>query len=74
MKPTIGRIVIFHVPVAEITSKINFAKDLPAIIVRVWADDLVNLKVITDGTEDVWKTSVKIGDGPDQWSWPVKEE
>ena len=74
MKPTIGRIVIYHVPVSEITSEINFAKDLPAVIVRVWSDELVNLKVITDGPEDLWKTSVPIGEKGGSWSWPVKEE
>ena len=28
----------------------------------------VNLKVLTDAKDDVWKTSVKIGDGPGQVS------
>ena len=75
MKPTIGRIVIYNVP-DYVKNGINGNKQtkLPAIIVAVWSETTVNLKVITDGQNDVWVTSSSIGDGLGQWNWPVKEE
>jgi len=73
MKPTIGRIVIFNVP-EGLKSKVNFADQLPAIIVRVWSANVVNLKVITDGPEDLWITSVIEGSNENNWGWPVIEQ
>jgi hypothetical protein len=73
MKATIGRTVIFNVP-QEMRSKVNFAEQQPAIIVRAWTDTIVNLKIITDGPEDIWQTSVTMGDQPNQWNWPVIEK
>jgi hypothetical protein len=70
MEPTIGRIVIFNVP-DDMKKKVNFADQLPAIIVRVWSNDCVNLKIITDGMEDIWQTSVTKGNEVNQWVWPV---
>ena len=84
MKPTIGRIVIYNVTDAQKkamedsyknTGKpCNIQSKLPAIIVAVWSDICVNLKVITDGQDDLWVTSSSQGDGPYNWNWPVKEE
>lgn len=75
MKPTIGRIVIFNVP-EYIMNGINGNKSsqLPAIIVAVWSETTVNLKIITDGQNDIWATSVSQGDGVNQWNWPVIEK
>jgi hypothetical protein len=75
MKPTLGRIVIFNVP-DYIKNGINGNKQdkLPAIIVAVWSETTVNLKIITDGQNDIWVTSVSQGDNVNQWNWPVKEE
>jgi hypothetical protein len=73
MKPTIGRIVIFNVP-QDMKPKVNFAEKLPAIIVRTWSNDIVNLKIIADGPEDLWETSVPMGDKERNWNWPVKEK
>jgi hypothetical protein len=75
MKPTIGRIVIFNVP-DYIKNGINGNKQdkLPAIIVAVWSETTVNLKVITDGQNDIWTTSVSQGDNVNQWNWPIIEE
>jgi len=80
MKPTIGRIVIYNVSdeqkIAMENSYKNTGKScnvqskLPAIIVAVWSDIVVNLKVITDGNEDLWITSVHQGDGQTEWNWP----
>ena len=75
MKPTIGRIVIFNMP-DNLRNGVNGNKSdqLPAIIVAAWSETTVNLKVITDGQNDLWVTSVSFGDGPNQWSWPVIEK
>jgi len=74
MKPTIGRIVIFNMPDYLINS-VNGNKQtkLPAVVVAVWSETTVNLKVITDGQNDLWVTSASQGDSPNQWNWPVKE-
>jgi hypothetical protein len=87
MKPTVGRIVSYHLADHDSDAiKSNFSKDaegnwygnpvLPAVIVRVWSDTCVNLKVLTDGPVDGWKTSVNIADENNKegfWSWPVRE-
>lgn len=74
MKPTLGRIVLYTVSGDETTKvETNGAKVLPAVIVRVWSDTCVNLKVLTDGTNDAWLTSRTLGDQPGQWAWPTRE-
>lgn len=43
--------------------------DYAAVIVRTWgdtADSLVNLKVLLDGNDDAWITSVHASDQPEQ--------
>lgn len=69
MEAAIGRIVIFNVP-EDMKPKVNWAEKLPAIIVRIWSNDCVNLKIITDGTDDIWQTSVPKGTEVNQWQWP----
>jgi hypothetical protein len=69
METTIGRIVHFNVP-EDMKPKVNWAEKLPAIIVRVWSNDCVNLKIITDGIEDIWQTSIPKGSDVNQWEWP----
>ncbi len=81
MKPTIGRIVhyntddtdLFKMKAAkQINGGCNEAKVLPAIVVAVWSEECVNLRVVTDGNLDLWRTSVTQGDKPGQWNWPEK--
>src|SRR5262245_20177326 len=84
MTPTIGRLVQFRVSETEVR---------PALVVRVWSDEMVNLQVFLDGHNDAawkragvdvpmftfderergqaWKTSVHVGNGIGDWSWPV---
>ena len=70
-KPSVGRVVHYQVAGHDSDDiRYNYAKILPAIIVRVWSDTCVNLKVFTDGPNDGWKTSVVLGNEPGQWSWP----
>ena len=81
MKPTIGRIVIYNTTENEreamrlenTSGGCNVQNKLPAIIVAVWNDTCVNLKVIADGQSlsDFWKTSATQGDQDGQWNWPV---
>ncbi len=47
-------------------------KDVPAVIVAVWSETCVNLKVIGDGPQDTWVTSVSEGTGERSWSWPER--
>jgi hypothetical protein len=87
MKPTIGRIVHFHI-----------TKELvrPAIIVHVWSQEqgsAIQIQVFLDGLNDMsipmgghifsnhecergmaWRTSVIEGEEPGNWSWPKREE
>lgn len=71
MKPSIGRIVIYHFSENQRELSNNYQKDAPAVITAVWSDTCVNLKVLTDGVHDIWVTSVTNGEGDRQWSWPV---
>ena len=70
MKPTIGTIVIYHCNEEE-EKKNNFQKDAPAVITAVWGENCVNLKVLLDGIENLWKTSCVEASGENCWSWPV---
>lgn len=51
----------------------NESNHLPAQVVTVWEpkskQPLVNLKVNADGPSTLWRTSVKYGSEPGQWSW-----
>ena len=43
------------------------------MIVRTWgSDNCVNLRVIIDGNETLWRTSALLGDQPSQWRWPER--
>lgn len=39
---------------------------LPAVVVANWGDS-VNLRVLLDGTGDIWVTSRRYGDEPGTW-------
>lgn len=70
-KPGLGRIVIYHFHDSELKDN-NQGSKAPAMIVRVWSDDIVNLRVLNDGVAVEWKTSVVKGEGPGEWSWPER--
>ena len=77
-KPTIGRIVHYNTTEADRkyfqVDRGNESKQLPAIVVAVWSDTTVNLKVIGDARSDLWKTSVTLGTGEGTWEWPARVE
>jgi hypothetical protein len=76
-KPSIGRIV-HYIPADEEKRANNGTSPIAAVIVAVWSDTCVNLKLLTDGTADIWKTSVLLLEGPDdetavyRWKWPER--
>lgn len=83
MKPTVGRIVIFKLDdfardqiegATKTPNPNNGADECPAVIVRVWGDECVNLRLLTDGPPCAveWRTSALLGDQPGQWSWPPR--
>lgn len=75
MKPTIGRTVIYKYGDWEKNAAYNNGADeCPAVIVRVWTDSCVNLKLVQDGPFDYWKTSASLGDLPGNWHWPEIKE
>lgn len=77
MKPTIGRIVIYRFTDQEKELKdgkspVNGADEAPAMVVRVWGESCVNLKVILDGEGTLWATSRNNGEGSGNWRWPER--
>lgn len=75
---SIGRTVLYT-PTEEDQTKVqgNRAVVLPATIVATWEhtsyeNDEVNLKVLTDGEKDLWRTSVPYDEtgAPGTWKWP----
>lgn len=64
MKPTIGRIVHYWQSAPGVTP-------VPAIIVEVWSDDCVNLRIFRDSppADDEYVTSVTRCDQGDKWGW-----
>lgn len=58
MKPSIGRIVhVFADPKNN-----NGADEAPAVITRVWGDHCINVKVLRDGPDTDWMTSLSLYD------------
>lgn len=68
--PSIGRVVVYSLNDSDLHLN-NGAREAPAMIVRVWENNGVNLKVSLDGESTLWRTSVSLGDGPGQWHWPI---
>lgn len=44
----------------------------PALVVRVWSDTCVNLKVELDGEPTFWATSRTEGEDAGYWAWPPR--
>lgn len=76
-KPTVGRIVHYRSDRPQDPK----GQPYPAVITHVWSDECVNLHVLGDGSFPLVRqtpphampTSVTLGDGPGQWSWPPRE-
>ena len=75
MNITLGRIVVYHpTEKQKLLMKghvnCNAANYLPAIIVAVLGDNIVNLTVFLDGDGTLWVTSSHKGDEEGEWHWP----
>ena len=49
----------------------------PMMITKVWGNDpesAVNGQVYLDGNDVLWATSVRVGDQPRSFSWPVRNQ
>lgn len=76
--PSVGRIVIFVWRGDKKVLHNNGADVSPAVIVRTWEDvptyenSEVNLKVLADGPNDQWETSVPYSEDKKAgtWHWP----
>ena len=70
LTPKIGASVMY-VPSEKEREKMG-GDIFPAIIVKVHATDMVNLKVFTNAERDEWVTSVEINGKkqPRSWHWP----
>lgn len=59
----------------HVGNTVEAGQKFPAMIVAVWGDTpqcAVNLKVMLDGTDEYWATSVSVGEGPGKFAWPVR--
>jgi hypothetical protein len=72
--PSLGRIVL--VPADPAVN--NGAHTAPAVITRVWTDDVINVRVLLDSDAIQWRTSVTYTDSLDttehthHWTWPPR--
>jgi len=77
VKPSPGRIVWYRPnPAEDARSSAVPQEVLPALIVAVHSDEVVNLRVFSDGpaVTDYWKKSVRFGKEQGQWCWPQRSE
>jgi len=75
-KPAIGRIVHYFPRTEELHAN-NLTLPIAAVITAVWSEQRVNLKLIMDGPEDRWRTSVSLlpaesEDPAGFWVWPPR--
>lgn len=60
----------------HIGNQVEAGQTFPAIVVRTWTDDLVNLQVFLDGNDTMWRTSVTQKPTPGEpgtWAFPVRQ-
>ena len=74
VKPSLGRVVLLRLDdyLVKQVSSVQHDRMAPAVITKVWTDTCVNLKVLVDGQENLWVTSVTQGDAERQWQWPPR--
>jgi hypothetical protein len=59
-------------PQIHIGNPVEAGDVFPGIVVRVWNVGSVQLQVFLDGNDTFWATSVTLGDGERNWSWPPR--
>lgn len=84
MTPTLGRIVLYTLTDADadvitqsragalIGNPARAGEQYPAMVVRTFGGDAVNLQVHLDGGDLYWATSRQEGDQPGTWCWPPR--
>jgi hypothetical protein len=77
--PTVGRVVHYRPRPSDFLDKDRAQKGqpFPAVVTHVWGDTTVNLSIGQDGTfpllaNALIQTSVTLGDGEGEWSWPPR--
>lgn len=84
--PTLGRIVHYRLGEQDLNRiQLRLRRDtearcntyrkgdtVAALVVRVWDDGTVNLRLILDGDVDLWVTSRPEGILPGTWCWPPR--
>jgi len=57
---------------AHIGNVVQAGDTYPAIVVRCWAENRVNLQVLLDGTDTYWATTISesMVPNPGFWHWP----
>ncbi len=56
---------------AHIGNPVQAGDQFPATVVKVWSENCANVRVMLDGNDDLWKTSVGVGEGNGHLAWPV---
>lgn len=70
MEPKIGMIVLYYPTLEEQKTKNNHQTVCPAIVTAVWSSYCVNLKILFDGVETGWNTSVcRIDNANKEMKW-----
>lgn len=54
---------------AHVGNRVEIGEVCAAIIVKVWSETTINAKVLLDGNDDFWATSLVLGEGEHQWDW-----
>ncbi len=53
---------------AHVGNRVHIGEAVPMIVTQIWRSEMVNGKVILDGTDSLWVTSATKGEGPGTWS------
>lgn len=67
-KPSAGQIVIVPSTALLPTDENNGGDVAPAVITRVWSDNCVNVRVLLDGRDTPWKTSMLLFESPEAYA------
>lgn len=60
---------------AHIGNPVAVSEIFPAVVIRAWTETNGNMKVLLDGNDELWATSIDEGAEaePGTWHWPVRE-
>ena len=77
MKPTIGRIVHYYPTASDHPQDFlnqKLGEPIAAVIVKVWTEECVNLRLISDSDSTAWITSICYDEAHSEmsWSWPPR--